>query len=148
MQQERNIYTNYAVEISCTGKSQGLAYLEHTGASPWEDYLQDVVSAKPLLQPILISTILAIKCYNLSYFNNTHGFNHWPALPGTSNITTELPWIWCLRWISTEDVHGTAMIFSNVTNISLLIKARELPSQLHFSFIITFFMLSIQPGTW
>lgn len=66
MQQERNIHTNYAVEISCNGKSQGLAYLQHTGASPQEDYLQDVVSAKPFLQPILPSTILAIKCYDLS----------------------------------------------------------------------------------
>jgi len=43
MQQEINVYTYYTAEISCTGKSQGLAYLKYTGASPREDYLQDMV---------------------------------------------------------------------------------------------------------
>lgn len=71
MQQERNVYTYYAVEISCTGKSQGLAHLEHTGASPWEDYLQDMVPPQPIIQPILLSNILATECYSLSLILTT-----------------------------------------------------------------------------
>lgn len=61
MQQERNVHVSDAVEI-CAGRSQGLAYPEHAGAPPQEDYLQ----ATAPLRTGTYSTLSAIECYYLS----------------------------------------------------------------------------------